>query len=360
VDFKIAPITPLRTVAQLLSIAEVYELSRGRTAAAHEHLCALIKLAAVQRPEPLLISQLVRHVCTVFAFNATWQALQTNGWTDSQLASVQSAWQVCDFVHDMATAMEMERALSLDFYEQIQNSNEKLNKVLTGREKAAEMTDGFGGFPTHGLVLHWIHVPLWQVAWAEQGELFDLNEWQVIIERERIARTNGWVALVGRLDPQGRTLPWAPFLEGKNKMGWYDKARLLFTFENSGISDNMIRKELSVQTQQQMALAAIAIERYRLKKGHLPSELSVLVPEYLSAVPRDSMDGKALRYRLAANGSFQLYSVGYDGKDNGGDPTLRPGTSRYPQIWDGRDAVWPAPATADEAEKSLLLEHKSQ
>jgi hypothetical protein len=186
------------------------------------------------------------------------------------------------------------------------------------------------------------------------------DEWQVIIERERIARTNGWVALVGRLDPQGRTLPWAPFLEGKNKMGWYDKARLLFTFENSGISDNMIRKELSVQTQQQMALAAIAIERYRLKKGHLPSELSVLVPEYLSAVPRDSMDGKALRYRLAANGSFQLYSVGYDGKDNGGDPTLRPGTSRYPQIWDGRDAVWPAPATADGAEKSLLLEHKSQ
>ena len=361
VDFQMAPIAPLRRAAQLLSIAEAYELSRGRAEAAQQHLCTLIKLIAVQRPEPLMISQLVRQACAVFAFNATWQALQTNVWTDSQLAAVQSAWQSCDFVHDMAAAMEMERALSVDFYQQIENSSEKLNKVLNDREKVAQMTDGaFGGFATHGFVLHWIHVPLWQVAWADQEELFELNEWQVIIERERIARTNGWAALAGRFDSKGRALPWAPFLEGKDNMGWYDKVRLLFAFENSGINDNMIRKELSIQTQQQMAVAAVAIERYRLKKGHVPLELSALVPEFLSAVPRDGMDGKALRYRLVSNGGFQLYSVGHDGRDNGGDPSLRSGASRYPQIWDGRDAVWPAPATEREAENSLRFENRRQ
>ncbi len=359
VDFQMAPIAPLKRAAQLLSIAEAYELSRGRTEAAHEHLISLIKLVAVQRPEPLLISQLVRHVCAVFAFNATWQALQTSGWTDPQLASVQSAWQTCDFVHDMAAAIEMERALGLDFYQQIQDSNEKLTLVLNGREKVAEMTDGaLGGFTTHGFVLNWIHVPLWHLSWADQAELFYLNEWQVIIERERIARTNGWAALAGRFDLQGRALPWAPFLEGKSKIGWYDKMRLLFASENSGISDIMIRKELSVQTQQQMALAAIAIERYRLKKGRIPSELSALVPDYLPIVPRDNMDGKALRYRLAPNGGFQLYSVGQDGKDNGGDPTPRPGSSHYAQIWDGRDAVWPTPATTEESENFLRRERK--
>src|SRR5207302_4095194 len=119
-----------------------------------------------------------------------------------------------------------------------------------------------------------------------------------------------------------------------------------------------VRKELSIQTQQQMALGAIAIERYRLKEGHIPRDLSALVPGFLSAVPRDGMDGKALRYRLTANGGFQLYSVGHDGKDNGGDATLRPGASHYPQIWDGRDAVWPAPANSEEAEESLRLENK--
>ena len=122
----------------------------------------------------------------------------------------------------------------------------------------------------------------------------------------------------------------------------------------------MIRRELSIQTQQQMALAAIAIERYRLKKGRIPSELAALVPEYLPLLPRDYMDGKPLRYRLGSNGGFQLYSVGQDGKDNGGDPASRPDTSHHPQIWDGRDAVWPTPATTEEAEKSLKLEGKDQ
>ena len=192
----------------------------------------------------------------------------------------------------------------------------------------------------------------------DQGALFNLNEWQVIIERERIARTNGWAALAGRFDSQGRPLPSAPFLEGKKRISWYDKVRLLFANENPGISDTMIRRSLLAQTQRQMALIAVAIERYRLKKGHIPSELSALVPEYLPALPRDGMDGKTLRYRLAPNGEFQLYSVGLDGKDNGGDPTPRSGSSRYHQIWDGRDAAWPTPATAEEAEKCLRLGSK--
>lgn len=361
VNFHMPAIGPVRRAAQLLSIAEVYELSRGRLEAAHQYLCDLIRLVAVQRPEPLLISQLVRQACAVFALNATWQALQAKGWTDPQLVSMQSAWESCDFEHDMAAAMEMERALSLDFYEQIKHSNEKLTFVLNEREKVAEMTDGaFAGFVTHGFVLRRIHVPVWRLAWADQGELFELNEWQVIIERERIAQTNGWTVLAGRLDSAGRPLPWAPFLEGKAKVSWYDKVRLMFDTENSGISDLLIRKALSIQTQQQMAITAIAIERYRLKKGHIPSELSALVPDYLPVLPRDGMDGKSLRYRLAPHGGFQLYSVGHDGTDNGGDPTLRPGTSHYPQIWDGRDAVWPTRATPDEAEKSLRLENKDR
>jgi len=361
VNFQMAPIAALRRAAQLLSIAEICELSKGRMETAHEDLSALIKLVAIQRPEPLLISQVVRQTCAVYAFNATWQSLQTNGWTDSQLASLQSAWQTCDFAHDLASAMEMERALSLDFYEQIQNSDEKLTLALNDREKMGEMTDGvLGGLATRGFVLKFIHVPVWRAAWADQGELFELNEWQVMIERERIARTNGWAVLEGQFDSAGRALPWAPFLEGKAKVGWYDKARLLFVTENSGINDSMIRRELSIQTQQQMALAAIAIERYRLKKGRIPSELAALVPEVLSVLPRDYMDGKPLRYRLVSNGGFQLYSVGQDGKDNGGDPTSRAGASHRPQIWDGRDAVWPTPATTEEAEKSLRLEGKDQ
>jgi hypothetical protein len=50
---------------------------------------------------------------------------------------------------------------------------------------------------------------------------------------------------------------------------------------------------------------------------------------------------------------FLLYSVGEDGRDDGGDPTPQEAKKRYRQIWDGRDAVWPSAATPEEAKAAL-------
>jgi hypothetical protein len=52
-------------------------------------------------------------------------------------------------------------------------------------------------------------------------------------------------------------------------------------------------------------------------------------------VPRDLMDGQPLRYRLNRDGSFVLYSVGADMRDDGGDPV-----PETPQ-GDSYDWVWP-------------------
>jgi hypothetical protein len=99
-----------------------------------------------------------------------------------------------------------------------------------------------------------------------------------------------------------------------------------------------------------MTLTALGIQRYRLKTGRLPNQLSDLVPGYLAALPRDSMNGKVLVYRLRPAGDdFLLYSVGENGKDDGGDPARQPVKKSYRQIWDGLDAVWPSAATAEEA-----------
>jgi hypothetical protein len=55
------------------------------------------------------------------------------------------------------------------------------------------------------------------------------------------------------------------------------------------------------------------------------------------------MDGQPLRYRLEPNGSFTLYSVGEDGRDDEGlarsDSTARHGANA--SLWDGPHWVWP-------------------
>jgi hypothetical protein len=61
------------------------------------------------------------------------------------------------------------------------------------------------------------------------------------------------------------------------------------------------------------------------------------------------MNGEPLRYRLTSDGDFVLYSVGTDGRDNGGDPNPLPGLSgAIHRLWNGRDIVWPKPATPEE------------
>jgi hypothetical protein len=67
-------------------------------------------------------------------------------------------------------------------------------------------------------------------------------------------------------------------------------------------------------------------------------------------MPHDPMDGKPLRYRLNSGGTYVLYSVGEDGKDDGGD--VSPATPSKTATWlQGRDWVWPLPASDDEVKK---------
>src|SRR5262249_25376882 len=62
---------------------------------------------------------------------------------------------------------------------------------------------------------------------------------------------------------------------------------------------------------------AFALAAYHRTHGRYPARLDELAPRYLAAVPGDLFSGKALVYRPAEKG-YLLYSVGVNGKDEGG------------------------------------------
>jgi len=80
----------------------------------------------------------------------------------------------------------------------------------------------------------------------------------------------------------------------------------------------IIRPAIYYEALRRQCLAAIAIERYRLTHAKLPSALRDLMPEFLSAVTQDVMDSAPIRYRVEEEGTFVLWSIGWDGKDDGG------------------------------------------
>jgi hypothetical protein len=92
-------------------------------------------------------------------------------------------------------------------------------------------------------------------------------------------------------------------------------------------------KEALIRT----AIAALAAERFRVEEGRWPGSLDQLVPRYIAAVPRDPFAKGPLKVRKFADGLF-IYSVGYDGKDDGGaiDPELRMrgGADTGFRLWD--------------------------
>jgi hypothetical protein len=49
-----------------------------------------------------------------------------------------------------------------------------------------------------------------------------------------------------------------------------------------------------------------------------------------------------------------VYSIGENGKDDGGDTELAPGKTNLRNIWERKDAVWPAPASEDEVKDYRL------
>jgi len=66
------------------------------------------------------------------------------------------------------------------------------------------------------------------------------------------------------------------------------------------------------------AVAMLAIHEYHRRNGDYPQSLDELMPDLLPRLPIDYADRRPLRYRRTGEG-YVLYSIGPDGKDNGGE-----------------------------------------
>jgi hypothetical protein len=211
--FSYVQLLDVKKTCDLLSDSVLCALREGNKESANKDLRVLVTLIARQTPEPLIISQMVRQRCALVAFGATWQALQTEGWNDAQLAALKDAWQSSDFVKDMASAMEMERALNLDFYVQIKDSKKKLDFANKERQRSQNNNEGiYGMLPTLGNIVNWLHLSVWQVAWAAQDKLATLELCQFMIDRERLAQTNGWFGMESEKDDPRIQWAWMGLL----------------------------------------------------------------------------------------------------------------------------------------------------
>jgi hypothetical protein len=93
------------------------------------------------------------------------------------------------------------------------------------------------------------------------------------------------------------------------------------------------------QTGKDQTVLACALERYRLANGQFPESLGALSPKFIATVPADVIIGQPLKYRRIEGDRFELYSVGWNEKDDGGKAVLNK-DGKTPNPNEG-DWVWP-------------------
>jgi len=107
-------------------------------------------------------------------------------------------------------------------------------------------------------------------------------------------------------------------LEGKNNTEVRAKlvTDLWFCFVVSGLHRTQNATDRAKQNYEDLILA-FALAWYQCDHGHYPKSLDALAPKYLAKIPQDMFSCKPLIYH-PTNKGFVLYSVGVNGKDDGG------------------------------------------
>ncbi len=280
--------------------------------------------------EPLLISQLVRFACDSIAMRALWHGLADHRWDDAQLAKFQDLLDRRDYAGGMLRALEGERALG----------NEAAEYLLRRRGRGLAELDKMGsGNPSDNSALSpliWL-VNIVPSGWYRQNQIGFLTGWQEILEHSRIAmnRTNRAVTLL-RDSHIDRVTDDIVMRVKANPSPF----KILVGMLLPGIS-KATGKADRAQATAGMAVVACALERHRLAHGSFPASLAELVPAYLPAVPADWMGGQPLHYQRTDDGWFRLWSIGPNGKDDGG--VFRAIRDDGRGVGDDLDWVWPLP-----------------
>lgn len=348
----ITNLAPAKSLTRWFGAGSLLALHEGRNHDALEFLVPDIRLPRLLQSDRLLISELVRIAITSIAKTATWEALQAEGWADEDLARIQQSWSDQEFCQSMARGLEGDILYEEACFVPIRKSNDEAFKVYFGLEEylPPEESDrpfwertlrkAPGGEAIVGFLKKQVYCRVWRFAWLDQAERRNLERMDQLLEINRTAAAQKSFANVKTALEQ--------FEIRAKDINFYDRLRYPDTGFPIGLS-SVVDRAMRAETDRSLTICAIALKRYSLRHGKSSPSLEALVPEFLPSVPIDYMDGKSIKYRLNSDGSFTLYSVGENGKDDGGDTAIAP-EHHGSSLWSRKDFVWPSPASTEEGE----------
>ena len=181
-------------------------------------------------------------------------------------------------------------------------------------------------------VLHFFTLHSWRDRLDDVLETLNPRGW---VNQNLVAGVNLYTKAIGALDTTRQIIFPEKAADAVQEARSVDSDHYPYTLSPADLITNYLKYSQTAardQTLVNQALVACALERFHLAHGEYPETLGSLVPQFLAAIPHEIVGGQPLHFRRAADGTFILYSVGWDGLDHGG--------ARGKTVAE-RDWVWP-------------------
>jgi hypothetical protein len=289
----------MKRCAQVLELRAIAELQNGESDKALADVKLMLRLTDSFRTDPFLISHLVRIAMLNLSIQPVWEGLQDHKWSDAQLAELNRELAKQDFLADYEFSMRGERALSIASIEHLRHTRDfsLLETSLDGSPVSDDVMEQVGKVALH-------LVPNSVFYQNELTEARAIQEWYLPIVDVGQHRVSPAQALLAQNKVEALGDQWSP-----NTL----LARMLLPALGS-----YAKKCAYGQSWVDMARVACALERCRLAQGNYPETLDALAPRFIEALPPDVIGGQPLKYHRMDNGTFALYSIGWNGTDDGG------------------------------------------
>jgi hypothetical protein len=333
-----AHLSGLRNAASGLCAAASYNLHERDTPAACANLHTVLAIIREMTDERMELSQMVRMNMARVCAGLTWEILEDPNVSETDLAQLQQDWESLKFVTAARQTYLTERVIGVRSMEHYLKNPSDLWGYVNRDDNLSGRAIEF----------------LWRQYWAYSDEKRALQVYQVLIEATSTAESNNSFSTVQLIvNTNDVRLGVNKLVIPPNAMRIdYDDSDMQWIFsEGACNSFRLLHAAMTRETVRSIAIAAIALKRHELDHHQFPPTLNDLIPGLLKTKPVDYMNGQMLHYRPETNGTFLLYSVGEDGVDDGGDPSVATnGSSLFWPNPQARDWVWPQPATSAEVE----------
>ncbi len=292
-------------ICQRLNLEGCAELAAGQSDNAMADVKLMFSLAESLKSESYLTSYLARRTCLRWVIQPVWEGLAEHRWNDAQLQELQKRFLACDSPGEMYQSLEAERAYQVFMADQIKKEALFFEVNAWPPASASARRIWEKALPWAGRII--------PAGWYDQQKLKICR----VFEAQ-------YIGLVGFKAKKVSTRNAPPDTDKSDEQ-----------FRSSSLRDSILHSSPSLmlpyydpvnftaavsQTTANQAALACALERYRLANGQFPKTLDALTPQFIAHPPNDVITGQPYKYRLATNGQFILYSVGWNEKDDGGVP----------------------------------------